>query len=219
MTQNQSPEFIEASAMPTKISYQKVEISHPEAKYFADLGGIQSELQIVLNLCAQAEKIDDASHDNGLLIDALGVAAIIRYMRCFHPTGKRKSLNVEDIGQLTNEENEVHNKIKLMRDKHIAHAVSHFEECYCEAYIEIEDEKRKPFHKILPGIERVILNKNNLWALKVLTNSVLEIVKSKMKEEEESLLKILNSLPEIKIADLKPHIPLNVNHDKIKNRH
>lgn len=204
--------------MPGEVVFKKVEICHPEFAYFADLGGIKYDLEVIRKLCLQVEKIDDASLHDGLIVDAIGVAAVIRYVRCFHHTGKRKSLTLDDIISLSDEEREVHDMVKLMRDKHIAHAVSHFEECYCEAYIEIEDGVRQPFSKILTGAERVIFNKNNIWAIGELVSSVFSIVIEKMREEEVRLLSIINSFSEDDIAKFKPHVPLNVDYKKIEKK-
>jgi hypothetical protein len=58
-----------------------------------------------------------------VLMEALGIAALIRYCRCF-TSGSRSKLIIDDLASATSEEIELHDYLRGVRDWHIAHPVN-----------------------------------------------------------------------------------------------
>ena len=197
------------------LKYYKLELNLPEAKYFSDLGGVRLELNTILSLCTQADGLPESSKREAEIIDALGIACIMKYIRCFHHTGKRQSLSLNDIQTLSVGLRETHKTIKHLRDKHIAHSVSHLEECYCEVQIEEENGIRKAVERITTGIEIVIINKEQLRDIQQLVSEVLVIVERKLRTEEIRLIGLVNGLPAAEIDLLRRHKDLEVDFSNI----
>lgn len=61
--------------------------------------------------------------ENGELIEALTISALVRYSRCF-TSGSRPMLQIEDLTAATPEEVDVHHYIRGARNWHIAHPVN-----------------------------------------------------------------------------------------------
>ena len=100
------------------------------AKEFADLHSIRRDLNKtieMLNLLApEFEKPKE--QQNSVLIEGLWSAGLVRYCRCY-AEGKRTGLSTDIFSGLPGDPVGVHNWIKGMRDKLIAHSVNPFEEC------------------------------------------------------------------------------------------
>ena len=102
----------------------------PLAKEFADSHSIRRDLNKtieMLNLLAP-EFDKPKEEQNSVLIEGLWSAGLIRYCRCF-AEGKRSGLNTDIFSGLAGDPIGLHNWIKNMRDKLIAHSVNPFEEC------------------------------------------------------------------------------------------
>lgn len=191
---------------------KKVHIPIAEVKQLADLGSIQFELGIAKQLCEIALMPRDDTNQSSILIDGLVTAALIRYVRCFHHTGKRLSLSREDVPE---DLLEAHDHLKHLRDKHVAHSVNGYEQPYVSAYIEIENGTRKPFAKLLTESERVIFNTNNAGGLSTLIEIVLKTVNQKLTAAHEEALIAVNNLSENQINSFEPWKPIEVEPSKV----
>ena len=105
-----------------------VDLNIAEAERLADLTGVlydfDSAYKMALELKAASVK---SLTPNGLLVEAYTIAIVIRYCRPF-VTGVRARLEEQDLSILSPELRCVHNRLRAIRDKHIAHSVNAFEE-------------------------------------------------------------------------------------------
>lgn len=194
------------------IELNKVHVPIAEVQKYADIGSVRDELLIAKKLCEIAILDREDNYQNTLLVDGLITAAIIRYVRCFHTTGKRYGLKAENVPEDLMDE---HNYFRNIRDKHVAHSVNAFEQPYVSTYIEIENGQRKPFTRLLPESERVIFNVNNAKALNILIEVVLDGVLAEMTLLHDEALAIVNSLDECAIKKLKPWNSLEIDFEKV----
>ncbi len=104
-----------------------VRVDFPEAERLADLASIFQDLEFALQACERLLDVIDTEHPDSVLMQSLWTAAVISYVRCF-ATGKRFGLSEETLSNLNGEPIEVHRFYKNLRDKHIAHSVSPFDE-------------------------------------------------------------------------------------------
>ena len=81
----------------------------------------------MIDLCARlADELMKAEAErDGLLVEALWTAALVKYIRCF-TSGKRFGLEVSVFDGFSGAK-ETHQYYKDMRDKHVAHSVNPFE--------------------------------------------------------------------------------------------
>lgn len=180
-----------------------------DSKLLSSLHSMVVDLNNILITCEKALEMTD-SHEDQILIDAIGTASVIKYMRCFH-SGKRSSLSVKDLSSFTEEELEVHQYIKALRDKHVAHSVSEYEQHQIKANLEYDGKKRLPFRHLLPSSQRVMLSKKNIWALQQLVKKVLDILHKKIVVEETHLIEKMNELPEEEVLKFKKYTKPEIN--------
>jgi hypothetical protein len=188
-----------------------VEVNLPQMRELADLYSLDCELGIARDLCEKAVEICTDKHHDALVVDGLTTAALIRYIRCFHATGKRIALKLDDLSGLSEKEKAWHGYFKSMRDKHVAHSVNGYEQAYVKALVVYDDRgTRLPFTSLYPGVERAIFNGGNAVALLQLIQAALQIVLSRRHSAEEAALKFVNEIPEEVVRSFEPHQPLKV---------
>ena len=99
----------------------------PEAKTLADLAGINEDLQHTAAICQKLEEAWRQTPPDPITIEALSTAALVRYSRCF-TSGVRRRLPEELLASLTPKHQRLHQIIRDLRDKYVAHSVNPFEE-------------------------------------------------------------------------------------------
>ena len=97
----------------------------PEVSEYADLVSIAADLDRVNTYCERLFNLVGAHGDDSLLVDALYVAALIRYRRCF-TTGKRSSLDEAAVADLPGA-SATHRYYLDLASKLAAHSVNPFE--------------------------------------------------------------------------------------------
>lgn len=102
-------------------------ISTAEAAKLADLAGAKWDLETTIAFCDQLATVERTSPDEIVLMDALSTAIAVRYSRCF-TTGVRARLDNTILAQLPDDLLAVHEYLRLVRDKYIAHSVNALEE-------------------------------------------------------------------------------------------
>ncbi|MGF1879292.1 hypothetical protein L4D77_29040 [Photobacterium frigidiphilum] len=187
-----------------KHTIDEIHIDMKEVKLLASLHSMVTDLKNILVTCKSALNMTDSIEDQAC-IDAIGTAGLIKYMRCFH-SGKRSSLSIDDLSSFTEEERKAHQYFKALRDKHVAHSVSSYEQCQVKGSLAFINGARQPFTQLLPASQRVMFSKNNVWAIQQLVIMVLDIVNEKITNEEQRVLKILNGLPEREIMNFKKYV-------------
>ncbi|WIV98461.1 hypothetical protein [Kinneretia aquatilis] len=65
----------------------------------------------------------DSETSDPVLLDALSTAALVRYSRCF-TSGIRARLSIEELPTATAEDIELHERLRGIRDWHIAHPIN-----------------------------------------------------------------------------------------------
>lgn len=205
--------------MVEEVRLKIVEVNRPEMAEVADRYSIEIELGIARDYCAEAAKLRMENRRDALVIDALVMAAVVRYIRCFHHTGKRISLGEADVSGLSDSHREWHDYFKAIRDKHVAHSVNVYEQPYVSAYVTYLDGVMQPFTTLYPGNERVVFNVGNAVALRELIDAVLVIARENRYHAEKEALTFLNSLPEKEIASFTAREPMDVSpKDVLKER-
>ncbi len=103
-----------------------VRVEYEEAQQLADLTAIFRDLKFVREALQRLLTLSDENSEDGVLIQSYWTAALIAYARCY-ATGVRFGLR-EDILQRREGATEVHEFVKGLRDKHVAHSVNPFEQ-------------------------------------------------------------------------------------------
>jgi hypothetical protein len=193
-------------------SLEKVEINVPEVDRLADLGSIVRELKIATELCdiALQDRLDTMA--NAIMADGLLTAAVIRYVRCFHNTGKRFALSHDDVPE---DLRECHTFFRTLRDKHLAHSVNDMEQPYVSAYIEYEGGVMKPVQRLLAESERLILNKRYGALLRDLISAVRDVAEDLKESEHDIALAYVNQLDETAMKKFRARAPMTPNFDSL----
>jgi hypothetical protein len=108
-------------------TYWNVPLNLEIAKRYADLGGAAYDIETTIEICRRAEEYAAPDHYDGLLAEALTIAAVVRYARCF-ASGVRLRIPEDIVAQLSPEQQKRHARIIELRNKHITHSVNPFEE-------------------------------------------------------------------------------------------
>lgn len=109
---------------------------HPLKAELERLITIQADLRRVISCLQMLVPPSRLMRESGSIGMALHTQALVSYIRCF-TSGKRKGLR-SDIYQTKPEYLALHTSIKLLRDKHVAHAVG--EEEHCSVLVAAKDE-------------------------------------------------------------------------------
>lgn len=111
--------------------------NHPTKAELERLLAIQADLQTAIRCLQMLVPPSKLMRDAGVIGMALHTQALVSYVRCF-TSGRRKGLSADDIYSGKPELMDVHNDIKGLRDKHVAHSVSDHE--YCSVLVAAKDE-------------------------------------------------------------------------------
>jgi hypothetical protein len=99
------------------------------ARQLADSVSVLQDLELVLSACEQLSELirSDSDQPDSASLHAWWTAALVTYVRCFS-SGKRGGLSYSDVQSLGENAVAIHETIKGMRDKNIAHSVNPFEQ-------------------------------------------------------------------------------------------
>ena len=103
------------------------QLQHPQRAELERLWTIEGDLSRTLQALELLVGPPEFFRVSGLLASALYTQALVSYVRCF-ASGKRKGLDsiiLEDVTELK----EIHEHVKSIRDRHVAHPVGDFERC------------------------------------------------------------------------------------------
>lgn len=103
------------------------QVDYKESRNLADLGSILQDLTFTLEICKRLIQLLKDDSKDVVLVASLWTAALICYVRSF-ASGKRYGLSEDIFNDLTGDAIEVHKFYKNLRDKHIAHSVSPYEQ-------------------------------------------------------------------------------------------
>lgn len=197
------------------ILVKTVQVPSDLAGEFEDLHGVSRDLEMARRLCLIAEGFGKDDVNQGVAVDGLLSAALIRYMRCFS-SGVRSPLRSDDLSKFGAEIVETHSFLKDYRDKHLAHSINNYEDCYANVDLHINNGSLEKIYGLLPGSSRVILHNGNGSALLALIDEVISLVVEKKYAAEIAVVDKLNSLDSETIFSFKPRKPKEINPSKIR---
>lgn len=168
----------------------------PEAQRFADLTGIKYDLSTALEIASKLlAKQSDTQKDYALL-DALTAALVVRYCRPF-VTGVRSPLGKNETeAALDNQQVEMHEWMRKMRDKHIAHSVNTFEESQPVARFCLETIGIEGVYSVECNHARTItLDTRKCRQIIEMINLLLTHVEKLIEHEKALVLAIVRKIP------------------------
>jgi hypothetical protein len=172
-----------------------VNISLPEAKRLADLYGVAFDLCACRDYCEKYLQVfsnilqptDETKH-----LECFSVYIFVKYGRCFNG-GVRNKL-AEEIkirANLSPDELDIHNFVRKVRDKYIAHSVNDFESHKVCVWLNPEEEGRKINNVNIESHYLVGPEPKLFERLKHLIDKLLSWIEEEKKREEERLIQIV----------------------------
>ena len=171
-----------------------VAIDVPDAKAFADFTGVEADLKIVIEFCDRLVSIFEGPKIDGLLMEALSTAAVIRYARCF-ASGVRTRLSDEVLVRLTPEERLLHDSVYALRQRHYAHSVNTFEENRLVAWVSDDPDDAQVRSVAVQHGRISSLGLPTARGLADLTRRILAVVQETLAQEGEKVLLLARKLP------------------------
>ncbi len=110
--------------MSSTLEYRRWEPTIPTR--LPDIEGLRNDMWAARDLAQRLTSALESGASDYTLLEAWETAAIVRYCRSF-TTGKRERLKPQDNPSLLAEDIALHERLCLIRDKHIAHPVNQFE--------------------------------------------------------------------------------------------
>jgi hypothetical protein len=176
-------------------TYEYVEVQMGEARYLADLNGIQMDLQATIDLCNRLLDIYRMENIDSELPEALSIAILVKYSRPF-AKGVRKRLSINDVPGLTKDELGRHKILIALRNKHIAHSINELEENKVKAYYNNEKIYTEGITSISVGHARLIsLSGYDAEAIIGLSKKIIDYVNVEMKAEKAKILELVRNQP------------------------
>lgn len=173
-------------------------LSIPEAELLANLGGTQMDLNATLMYCNMLEDKSGPAANDSFLWEAIAIAAVTRYARCFSEGVRNRSnkLNALVLENLTEDLLSSHKYILLVRNKHVAHSVNNFEEDEVAVQVpknftsstQIAAVVPQPFHSFC-------LSTKDAQNLRMLCEAITNRLNELIKKESQRLLPVARSLP------------------------
>ena len=137
-------------------------------------------------------------------------------------TGARHGLGKRELTVLSQEQLENHNRLRALRDKHMAHSVNGFEDTRIQARYCIERVKDEGITSVSAAHYRVFgLSQRDIENLKELCTCLLAHVDRLIDDEKKALLPVIRALPldEVLAATTSPLIsPATARVDKRRSR-
>lgn len=183
----------------------RVSIKVEGSRALEDLAGVAFDIRSAMRFCKRAEQLLSSRTPDWELIEAVTIAAIVRYARCFRG-GVRSSVPLQkvvtDLGPTLAVN---HDRFCKLMDKYVVHSVNLFENNQAVAKIS-EKEPRQGAEQVSVQMQRVTaLGIPELRALHDLAQAVFEALKPINRELEKEVLAALKNIP---VAELhsKPEI-------------
>lgn len=193
--------------------HRAVQITLPGAETLADLFGIAYDLDESVQLCNKAVELSSETPTDYRLVEAVVTAALVRYFRC-QSTGVRLGIQSSDLASLSEDDLRIHQYLKDLRDKYVAHSVNPFENSYVTATATEKDGELLPITSLNPGNHRVMLSAETARMILGVVRKVRDINDAKISEEKQRVLAIVQSRPleEIHGGDLYQPQPIQASH-------
>jgi hypothetical protein len=175
-----------------------VDFEQPEAFELSRLTSIEHDLRSARNLCTYLENQIALAPDGwppADITDAFSTAIVVRYSRAF-VTGVRNGLGKRELTVLSQEQLDNHNRLRALRDKHIAHSVNAFENTRVQARYCLERVNDEGITSISAAHYRVFgLSQRDIENLKELCTCLLAHVDQLIDQEKKALLPVIRARP------------------------
>jgi len=180
-------------------THKWVDVEMEEARYLADLNGIQIDLEAVIELCKRLINAYSIENNDSKLYEVMTIAILIKYSRSF-VTGVRSRLSILDIPGLNEEELSEHEKFIALRNKYIAHSVNEYEENKVIARYNDEKVYDEGITSISIQHTRLIsISAYDAQAIISLSQKILDYVNTQIKVEKNKILNLVRNQPIIEV--------------------
>lgn len=195
-------------------------VDSPAATKLADLAGAKYDLETAIAFCEELQVVDSASPTGRVLADALSTAIAIRYSRSF-TTGVRTRLTDDVVSGLPDYLRAVHDILRVVRDKHVAHSVNALEENLVTVHV-----REPPDPPALGGISTLqartaVLNEDSASLVRELIEALVAAVNRLMAEQQAIVKAEVQSLPLERVYEFPepgPYLPDWTNIDLPRRR-
>lgn len=191
------------------VTHTYVNLEIEEARYLANLVGIEYDLRTTIEWCNQFYKLA-SDQSMFMAIEPMITAILVRFMRAFGG-GKRFPDTQHILLVLSKEEKEQYDFFKNIRDKHIAHSANEFEHNQVKAYY-VEGAADKGVDSIGLGCDRVIgLSSTEIDNIIEICETLMAKVKSEIDSEKRKLLTITDEYTKDDILKFGKYVPKHTN--------
>lgn len=178
--------------MPT--TSWSVEFKEPEGRLLASLAGIKADLDFTIEACRRIESFGPNPLEDVLVYEALSLAALIRYARCF-TKGRRKSIPRDLLAQLPGDLQQHHERFMTVRNEHVAHATEFREKNIVVVHVSNDPQEAK-VQSVSAQHGRVLgLNPEEAIDLRKLTEALRAEVLQMESSETARLLNLARAEP------------------------
>lgn len=171
------------------------QVDYKESRNLADLGSILQDLTFTIEICKRLIQLLKDDSQDPVLLESFWTAALIHYVRCF-TSGKRYGLSKGIFEDLPGDAIEVHEFYKNLRDKHIAHSVSPYEQPEVGLILSPKDSGEKKVIGVATlSMRHICTTVEGVKDLSRLATVLRKKVATLAKECEDKVLEVGKSLP------------------------
>ena len=182
-----------------------VDLEIEEARYLANLVGIEYDLRTTIDWCEQFAQLT-ADRDKYWLVEPMTTAILVRFIRAFGG-GKRYPDTKHILSILNEKEKEKYEYFKNVRSKHVAHSANEFEDNQVKAYY-IKGAADNGVNSIGLGCARVVgLSSDDINAIHGICQTLMAKVKSEMELEKKKLMALVSTYTAEDILKFKMRVP------------
>jgi hypothetical protein len=182
----------------------RVDFSISEAKWLADLHGIENDLRDTDKLCTKSLTLmrplptgdADAAKwlEDSWLAGELSFAAVVKYGRTFG-SGVRAGIPISWIDRLPVSHQQWHQYFKNIRDKFIAHSVNAFEDNQVFAQLSPQFAPAEVSSITVDTGRFVSMSSSDVLSLKGLAGLLKQLVQHEIAQESSRLLQVARAMP------------------------
>lgn len=177
------------------------ELRTPEAEHLGDLSLIVLDLRSTIDICRRLIEELQKGEQDGVLIEALWTAALVKYTRCF-ATGKRLGLDEKIFEHFEGDPLGTHGYFIDMRNKHVAHSVNLFEEVRVGVVLSAPSAEARKVEGVAVLTRKLISAEvDGVRNLITLASTLHKRVAELAKQEQDDLLKWAQGRP---VSDFPP---------------
>lgn len=171
------------------------QVDYKESRNLADLGSILQDLTFTIETCKRLMQLLKDDSKDVVLVASLWTAALIHYIRSF-ASGKRYDLSEDIFQDLPGDAIEVHKFYKNLRDKHIAHSVSPYEQVEVGLILSPKDSGEKKVMGVATlSMRHICTTAEGVEQLGRLATVLRKEVARLAKEYEGKVLEVGKNLP------------------------